>query len=356
MYYPAESFIVPLTTIRRERLLPVPGQVLVQPGEMVEPGDVVARCQIPGQVHILDAGRALRIRRGQMDRCVRRSPGDAVQAREVIAAPRGLLSRLRRPLRSPVDGQVLTVRDGLILIQATSTTYELTAYLKGQITNITPQRGVVISAVGALLQGTWGNGGEAEGTLKVLADDPESPIHAGSIDATCQGTIVVGGHLLDEQALEKAVEAKVRGIVAGSVSASLRPAIASLPFPLVITEGFGSLPMSGPAFSLLHSNVGQEAMLGVESMTRWGARRPEVLIPLRAEDEKPAEEETLQPLQVGDRVRLLRAPYRGAIGQIAELLEHPQPVATGARVPVARVDLGEGESVLVAQRNLEAIR
>lgn len=356
MYYPVESFIMPLTTIRRERLLPAPGQVLVQPGEMVGPADVVARCQIPGKVCVLDTGRVLRVRRDRVDRCVRRSPGDAVKANEVIAAPGGLLSRFRRALRSPVDGEVLEVRDGLILIQATSATFELTAHLKGQVTNVMPQRGVVISAVGALIQGTWGNGGEAQGVLKILVDDPERSIHAGSIDVSCHGTIVVGGYILDEQALEQAVEAKVRGMIVGSVNADLRMAIQSLPFPLVITEGFGTLPMSEPVFALLHANLGQQAMLGAETMTRWGARRPEVLIPLRAEDEKPAEEGRPRPLQVGDRVRVLRAPNEGAMGQIDELLEHPQPIESGARVPVARVDLGPGESVLVPLVNLEAIR
>jgi hypothetical protein len=356
MYYPVESFIMPLTTIRRERLLPAPGQVLVQPGEMVGPTDVVARCQIPGKVRILDASRALRVRRDRVEKYVLKSPGDTVQANDVIAAPRGLLSRFRRGLRSPVDGEVLEARDGLILVQETSTTYELTAHLKGQVTNVMPQRGVVVSAVGALIQGTWGNGGEAEGVLKLLVEDRESPIRAESIDVSCHGTIVVGGYVLDEQALEQAVEAKARGIIVGSVNADLRSVIESLPFPLIITEGFGSLPMSEPVFALLHANLGQQAMLGAETMTGWGAKRPEVLIPLRAEDERPAEEGAPRPLQVGDRVRLLRAPYLGTIGQIDVLLEQPQPIESGARVPTARVDLGGGELVLIPQVNLEAIR
>jgi hypothetical protein len=356
MYYPVESHITPLTAIRRERLLPAPGQVLVQPGEMVGPTDVVARCQIPGEVRILDPSQALRVRRGRLDRYLRKSPGDAVQANEVIAAPRGPLSRFQRALRSPVDGEVLEVHNGLILIQATSTTYELTAHLKGQVTNVMPQRGVVISAVGALIQGVWGSGGEAEGVLKVLADSPQRPLRAGSIDASCQGTIVVAGYLLDEKALEQAVEAKVRGMIVGSVNADLCPVIESLPFPLIVTEGFGALPMAEPVFALLRANLGQQAMLGAEAMKQRGARRPEVLIPLRAEDKKPAEEGRPRPLQVGDRVRLLRAPYLGAIGQIDEVLERPKPIESGACVPVARVNLGEGELVLVPQVNLEAIR
>ena len=356
MYYPVESFIVPLATIRRERLLPAPGQVLVQPGEMVGPADVVARCQIPGAVRVLDSGQTWRVHRNRLDRYMRKSSGDTVQANELVAARKGPLTRFRRALRSPVDGQVLEIRNGLVLIQAASTTYELTAHLRGQVTNVMPQRGVVISAVGALVQGVWGSGGEAVGVLKVVADDPQSPLGAGSLDASCLDTIIVTGYIPDEKALRQAIRAKVRGVIAGSVNADLCPLIASLPFPLVITEGFGALPMAQPVFALLQTNLGQQAMLTTATRSRRGARRPEVLIPLEAEDEQPAEEGRPRPLQVGDQVRLLRDPHPGAVGQIDEILERPIPVESGARVPVARVDLGDGEWALVPQVNLEAIR
>lgn len=356
MYYPVESLITPLTTIRRERLLPAPGQVLVRPGEMVGPADVVARCQLPGSVRILDVSRALRVRRDRVDRYVRKSAGDAVQANEVLAARKGLFSWLRGGLRSPVDGDVIEVRDGLILIQSASTTYELPAHIKGQVTNVMPHRGVVVSAVGALIQGVWGSGGEAEGVLKVLVDNVQRPLRARSIDVSCHGTIVVGGRILDERALEEGVEAKVRGVIAGSVSASLCPFLESLPFPVVITEGFGAFPMAEPLFALLQANVGQQAMLSAETQTRWGARRPEVLIPLRADDEQPPEEARPRPLKVGDQVRLLRAPYLGEIGRVEAVMERPQSIESGARVPAARVNLQEGELVMVPLTNLEVIR
>lgn len=356
MYYPVESLITPLTTIRRERLLPAPGQVLVEPGETVGPADVVARCQVPGGVRILDVSQALRIPRDRVSSYVRKAPGDSVQANEVLAAPRGLFSRFRRGLRSPVDGEVIDVRDGLVLIQAAATVYELTAHIKGQVTNVMPKRGVVISAVGALIQGIWGSGGEAEGVLKVVVDNPQRPLRARSIDVSCHGTLVVGGRILDEKALERAVEAKIRGLIASSVNADLCPFIKTLPFPLVITEGFGALPMSEPVFTLFQSNMGQQAMLSAKTLARWGARRPEVLIPLRAEDEKPPEDGRPRPLRVGDQVRILRAPNLGAVGQVDDLLDHPQMVESGSRVPVARVNLGEGELVLVPLVNLEVIR
>jgi hypothetical protein len=286
---------------------------------------------------------------------LRKAVGDAVQVNEVLAAPSGPLAGLRKSCRSPVDGQVVEIRNNLVLIESAATNFELRAHIKGQVTNIMPNRGVVISATGALIQAVWGSGGEAEGILKVVVDSPQKPLRPRSIDVSCHGTIVVGGRILDESVLTQAVEAKIRGLIVGGANASLIELLESLPFPVLMTEGFGTLSMSQPAFSLLHSNMGRETMLSGDTRSGWGATRPEILIPLRAEEEKPGEDGKTQPLKVGDRVRALRSPYLGALGTVSSLPKRFQPVESGARMRVANVDLEDGEQALIPLANLELI-
>jgi hypothetical protein len=168
--------------------------------------------------------------------------------------------------------------------------------------------------------------------------------------------LVAGGRLQDEQTLEQAVEARVRGIIAGSVNAELCPFLQSLPFPVLITEGFGSLPMSQRAFSLLQANMGREAILNADIQIRRGVTRPEVFIPLRAEEDHSPEEPRPLPLQVGAQVRVLRAPYQGMIGTIVDLPALPQRVESGAWLPGAMISPEEGEPVFVPLANLEIIR
>jgi hypothetical protein len=355
MYYPMESRITALTTIRRERLLPAPGQVLVNPGEMVGPTDAVARCQLPGEVRVLDVSRALGVERKRVAKYMRKAVGDTVQAGDVLATPGGPFGRLKKSCRSPLDGQVVEIRSGLVLLESPATNYELRAHIKGQVTNVMPNRGVVISASGTLIQGVWGNGGEAEGVLKVVVDSPVKPLRSRSIDVGCHGTVVVGGRILDEQVLEQAVEARVRGIITGSVSAGLCPLLQSLPFPVLITEGFGSLTMSQQVFDLLQSNAGRQAMLSADTQTRRGAKRPEVLIPLRADEEVPHEEASTNPLKIGDQVRALRAPHLGEMGIVAELPAMSETVESGAQLPVAVVVLEDETQVPIPLANLELI-
>lgn len=355
MYYPVETRITPLTTIRRERLLPARGQVLVRPGEVVGPNDVVARCQLPGDLLVVDVARALGVRRERAGKFLRKAVGDPVQADESLVTPRGLLGRFRRGCRAPVGGRIVAIRGGMVLIEAAASSVELTAHIRGQVTNVMPNLGVVISTTGALIQGVWGSGGEAGGVLKMLVDNPQKPLRARAIDVSCHGTLVVGGRLRDKQALQQAVEAKVRGIIVGSISSELMPELQALPFPILITEGFGTLPMSPYTFSLLQANLGREAMISADTQTRWDVQRPEVVIPLRSE-EMPQEQPGPVPLEVGMKVRVVRSPYLGAMGSVTDLPPLPQVVESGGRLPVAEVELEKEGKVLVPLANLELIR
>jgi hypothetical protein len=356
MYYPVETRIAPLATIRRERLLPVRGQVLVSPGETIGPSEPVARCLLPGEVQAVDVSRALGVRREMAFKYLRKTAGETVQAGEILAAHSGLMGRFRPACRAPLSGEITTVRNGLVLIEAAAITFELHAHIPGRVTNVMPKLGAVISATGAIIQGVWGSGGETEGVLKVVADSPEEALGAGSIDISCHGALVVGGHISDEKVLEEAVQAKVRGIIAGSAEADMRPRLQALPFPVLITEGFGGMPMSRQAFALLHANMGREAMLSADIQTRWGTRRPEVFIPLHSDEAPASEDPEILPLKVGVQVRVLRAPHLGVVGTVSELLTLPQLVESGARLPVASVDLAGVGPALVPLANLELIR
>jgi hypothetical protein len=322
---------------------------------MVGPADVVARCQLPGEIRVLDVCRTLGIPRRRAAKYIRKSAGDTVQVNDLLAAPRGPLGQLRKGCRSPVEGQVVEVRDGLILIESAATTLELRAHIRGEVANVMPNRGVVITVSGALIQGVWGSGGEAEGVLKMLVDNPEKPLRARAIDVSCHGTIVAGGRILDETVLDQAVEARVRGIIVGGMDAGLCQNLDSLPFPVLLTEGFGPLSMSQPVFALLKDNAGREALLSADTRTRRDARRPEVLIPLPNGHDDSENDSDIPPMTVGVRVRALRAPHLGKVGTVVDLPTQPQRIESGARLRVAVVDIDDGEQVLIPLANLELI-
>lgn len=349
MYYPFEVQITPLTSVRRERILPVVGEVLVRVGERVEPTQVVARANLPGDFRILPIARLLDTSASKAERCLRVKLGEEVRQGQVIAARSG------RRVRSPINGVMTASGAGRVLIETPANLFELRAYLYGTVTNVLPDAGVVVETTGAVVQGTWGSGGESFGVLKCLAKSPDKPLRPKDIDPSCHGMIIIGGTGLNEGVLERAQELQVRGIVTGGFPPELLPLASQMPFPIVATEGIGAMPMSEPAFRILTTHEGREASISGQIKPRWGVIRPEIVIPLPAEALPPNQVQPGAPLTVGTRVRIVRAPYLGRVGTVAALPAHTRRIETGARVRGAEVNLGQ-ETVFIPLVNLEALR
>jgi hypothetical protein len=173
---------------------------------------------------------------------------------------------------------------------------------------------------------------------------------------TAHGAIVVGGAWIEEGALQQATQLQVRGIIAGSMEGRLIDLARTMPFPILLTEGLGRIPMSLPIFKLLQSQSGRETSISAFTQTRWGVMRPEILIPLPA-DSKPAVPVALgTPITIGARVRVVRGSLQGATGAVVAISDRPAQIGSGARVYGAEVDLEAVGKTFVAFANLEILR
>jgi len=355
VYYPPETRVLPLTMIRRKRVLPTPGKVLVNPGDRVQPTQPVAQTEVSGEVSVVNVAHLLRVAPARAHKYIKVKEGADVTMNTVIAS-KGLTSAGR--VKSSANGFVYRIdkSTGRVLIKVVSRPVELTAYLAGTVSNIIAGRGVVVETTGALIQAAQGFGGESYGVLQVVSKRAADPIKTRAIDVTLHGAIVVGGAWFDETVLEQAIQMQVRGLIAGSMDGSMLEAARNAPFPILLTEGLGRTAMAAPIFKLLKSNAGREVSISALTRTRWGVQRPEILIPLPSDSklEPPA---FGVPVAVGVRVRILRGPWRGTVGQVTALPELPQQIETGAKVHCAEVDLGSDDRrTLVPLANLEIFR
>ncbi len=355
VYYPPETRVLPLTMIRRERMLPMPGKVLVNPGDRVQPAQPVAQAEVSGEVSVVNVAHLLRVPPARAYKYIKVKEGADVTMNTVIAS-KGLTSAGR--VKAPANGFVYRIdkSTGRVLIKVVSRPLELMAYLAGTVSNVIAGRGVVIETTGALVQAALGFGAESYGVLQVVSKRAADPIKARTIDVTMHGAIVVGGAWFDETVLEQAIQMQVRGLIAGSMDGGLLEAARNAPFPILLTEGLGHIAMAAPIFKLLKSNAGREVSISALTRTRWSVQRPEILIPLPS-DSKPEPPAFGVPLAVGVRVRVMRGPRQGKVGQVTALPELPQQIETGAKVHCAEVDLGGDDGrTLVPFANLEILR
>ncbi len=361
-YVPATSHATLLATLRRQRLLPAPGTVVVEARQRVAANDVVARALVPEQHRMLDVARSLGLPADQADRALVKRDGDMVKAGEPIAERKALLGLWRRAARSPVDGRLVAAAGGKALVAAIPQPFELRARIPGTVVSILPDRGVVVEATGALLEGVWGNGRDDYAPLRSLGSQPDQALTAELIEPGLRGAIVAVGVLADLAALNQLAEIRVRGLLAGTLQAGLLARAQTLDFPVMVVEGFGASGFSAPAFGLVANNDGREAWLNAAAVDRFRGQRPELIVPLPGPGMPPPAPADGEALAVGKRVRVLRGPEAGRIGTVAELSPRLATLESGLRTRVAKVvfpaESGSGESsapARVAYANLELL-
>lgn len=236
------------------------------------------------------------------------------------------------------------------------TKIELRAGLSGTVIELIPNRGAVIQAVGALAQGVWGNGRIDTGAMVNLMEQPDSVLDAGRLDVSMRGMVILGGIVKDAETLKAAAEVAVRGLILSSLYPSLLPLAREMRYPIVLTEGFGPMPMNSAAYKLLSTNAKREVTVNAENRDRYSGSCPEVIIPLpvSAERQPPAlrDVETFAP---GIQVRMRRPPSAGMIGSITALKPGLTAFPSGLRAPAAEVKLENGETVIAPLINLEVI-
>ncbi|HMN62220.1 MAG TPA: hypothetical protein PJ988_17765, partial [Anaerolinea sp.] len=160
-----------LANVRRTRILPVNGRVLVSPGQRVHASDVLAETNNATRHVLLDVRRWLGYARvDEAQRTIIRQEGEKVQKGDIIAETGGLFSRI---VRAPDDGQVVTISAGRVLLEVESQPVQILAGISGVVTDLIPERGATVEGNGALIQGVWGNGPfVGEGLMVILLKTP----------------------------------------------------------------------------------------------------------------------------------------------------------------------------------------
>jgi hypothetical protein len=343
--------ILPLATIERERLLPIAGKVLVKLDQKVASTDVIAETTWSKDHLLIDVARKLGISSNDADQLLRVRTGDKVAEAGEIAIKPGLIPRT---VRAPRSGRVVAAGGGQVLLETGDTSVTLKSGLSGTVIQVIPNRGAVIRAVGALIQGFWGNGKIDTGLMLNLTEKPDDVLTASRLDVSLRGSIILGGLVDGAETLSVADSLPVRGLILSSISPTLLTVARQVQFPIVVSEGFGQIPMNSVAYKLLTSNAKREVTLNAESYDRYSGVRPEVIIPLPVSQEPPLprDVDTLAPGQI---VRLRRAPHVGEIATLVELRTGLAKLPSGMRAPAAEVKLESGEQILVPLVNMEIV-
>lgn len=360
--------------VKKHRILPLKGDVIVKVGDKVSPDDVIARTLLPGNVVPLNVANKIGIPPEDIDSVMLKKVGDPIKAGEVVAHSKplfGLKFLGGSKCEATIDGTIESISHitGQVLQRGEPSPVEVKAYLKGEVIEVIPREGVVVACMAAFVQGIFGICGETSGAIKVVTPDNSTVLDESFIDSSHAGKIIVGGSLVTAAALRKAINAGVRGIVVGGfddkdlrdfLGKDIGVAITGsedIGTTLVVTEGFGQINMAQKTFALLQRHEGEMACINGATQIRAGVIRPEVVIPLAASTIPSSMdgEGEIEGLKIGSPVRVIRHPHFGKLGAVSDLPSPLQVLESESKARVLEVEFEGGQRAIIPRANVEMI-
>jgi len=358
--------------VKKNRILPLKGEVVVKVGDKVNPDDVVARTELPGNIVPINVANKLGIPPEDINEFMVKKEGDTIENGEVIAIKKfPLIKRWSTTCKTSITGTIESISSitGQVLLRGLPIPVEVKAYLQGEVTEVIPNEGVVVACTGAFVQGIFGIGGETFGALQTATLDNTTVLTDKLISSDMAGKVVVGGSLVTADALKKAIQVRAKGIVVGGFDdKDLRDFLGydigvaitgseNIGITLVVTEGFGQINMAQNTFEMLKTHEGQMACINGATQIRAGVIRPEVVIPAQDQEQVAAKyiQRTMEGLAVGSPVRVIRHPHFGRLGTVVALPSPLQKLESESVARVLEVEFDSDERAIIPRANVEMI-
>ena len=357
------------TSVVKERRLPLKGEVLVDKGADVTPEKIVARTHLPGNVQMVNVANLLNVDAQDVPEFMLIDTGKNVSEGDLLAETKGLFGLFKSEVKSPVDGVVESVSNvtGQVVIRQAPIPVEVDAYMNGNVSDVMDKEGVIVSSNGVFIQGIFGMGGENRGNLRILVDNREDELKEEMITVDMKGCIIVGGSYISLNAYKKAISMGIAAVVVGGfnyhdlkevLGYTLGVAITGsedIGTSLIITEGYGNIPMGTRSFDILKKHDGNFTSVNGATQIRAGVIRPEIVIPfndLDGLDSIVKKNET--GITEGSLVRVIRSPYFGHIGTVTSLPHELQKMESETMVRVAKVNIND-KNFVIPRANLEMV-
>jgi len=358
-----------VTHVTRTRMLPAEGEIVVEVGQEVDATTVVAKAELPGELHVVRLPERMGLQVFEVLAGLRVAEGQVVEKGELLCEHSGVFGLLTTKSVAPEAGVIEFIAEetGHIGLRLPSYPIELTAYLAGTVTGVDKGKSVTIEADSAFIQGIFGVGGERVGELHCLEIDGAQKLLEQHLPSDCTNLVIVGGTCPSAEVLQCLAERGGVGLIIGAIDDTALAAYLgydlgvaltgdeNVPFTLIVTEGFGSMGISERVLSLLKKLHGNAVSINGATQVRAGALRPEVLIRRDGGVEVDLLSSTAHGLEEGAKVRVIRVPYFGDQGVVSALPLDPQLIETGAYARVVEVLLDDGKKVLVPRANVELL-
>jgi hypothetical protein len=373
--------------VSRLRSFPAVGEPGVSPGTGVQWDTVLgmyASRQRLRFVRVESSG-------GEIQATVLVGEGQNVKRGEVVAYYSYLFGLGFTEYTAPCDGEVVSISRMSGGISIKEAPVQLVSNLPGQVEQVDDALGVWIRSRGDLVTGALGAGFGRSGVLEVKAKGPGGEARPQDVSLKDTGKVIAARKRVTRELLEACLKYRVAGVIGGSIpgevfnwyrdlvgqldwdeilarywTRELKEKDAVPPPPmeivpaLVVTEGFGDVPMSEEGFGLLLEHAGERVFLdggGAFQSRGAGAAESVPCLFVPACDQGRAAGEVgargLDRLNPGDRVRVLGLAEPFVEATVLEFSEDDIALETSMAVPGVKVQTAFGKTMWVPVFNVE---
>lgn len=351
------------------------GKILVNIGQEVKPSDILGRASVSGGFRKIDLSQQLKVEPGQVKSHLNRELGQIIYKGELLAFSKGGFLGGKKIITAPTDGilESLDSATGELTIRFLPRNMDLPAAVFGVVDAISssPRRVSIRCEVTQVL-GIFGSGKAREGILKILSR--ADLINTNQILPQYAEQIVVAGSLIYKDAILSSISKGVNGIITGGINAKDYRAMAGgrVIFPrkmgsdiglgVLVTEGFGSLPIGRDIFEVLKSFSGRFAILdgnsGVLNLPSFENssmdRVRKVSLPQESNLVIGRDEIVARELKKSQAVRVIASPFMGEAGSLESIDQMPTALPTGIKTYLVNIRT-QTRMIRVPYSNIEII-
>lgn len=328
VYYKKETFL--------ERRLPQAGEIAVKVGDAVRPFTVLGATfvSLKKQSWNFDSAKwKLRVTDGQR-----------LGERTVVAAAKKPPFFKGDEVKTPVAGVVTVNSEGRffsVTVSSLPEKFNLVAGVEARVTKVADRLSVLLVTEAYVVPGIFSSGREVIGEIKTVGGF-DQPLTLSQLTPDLVGKIVVAGSFVSPEVVNKAQALGVTALVTGGVSLQ----VSASNFPLLVTEGFGRIPMNKKVWDFFVSEQLRTAV--VEPHIK------QVIVPSLDGDHHrfgPVKE-PLAELVVGGRVQVFVWPNFGFGGEVLAIGQAGKRFPSGITDVGVQVKLETGEKIEVPVSNL----
>ncbi len=359
----------------RRRLSGTNNKVLVKVGDEIKPEDIVGEYQTSSGFTTIDLASRLKISPNEVPKYLKKQLGSTIYRGELLAQKENLLGLSKEIITAPSDGvmDLLDLQTGVLKLKFLSKKESVVSGVYGVVEGVDPARGVItVKTMAHLIFGMTGSGRDRSGLIRVLGDN-ELLVSSSHLKDESKGSLLVGGAMLFDDALQKAVKLKVSGVITGGIDASLfktirggltdfkKPGSSDVGISLLVTEGFGNAPIGPDIFELLKSYEGKFAMIdGNKARLILPTTDPSSIIYIRKtklpqdldEDKSPLV--SFSDVKIGEKVRIIYPSLLGVQGVVESIDDAMTLLPSGVSANLVTV-VTPTQKVRVPLQSVEAI-